>query len=508
MKLNWVIFTILGCFAFLCSRSSFALSFDQYQKRPKLVVIIVIDQFRSDFLRKFQKSFLPEKTKSEVGGFNYLMKNGAYFPNAEYSVLQSMTCPGHAIIMTGSHPHDNGIVLNEWFDKKTNKQIYCVSDNEYKLSPRRLKSTTVGDELKNVDKYSRVYTLALKDRSAIMLGGYRADLALWIDYDEVKWSTSPFYSIAIPDWALNENNKLLNEYKFSKNNAKEVRKDLATYLGVKITTDIAIKAIQAEKLGKGDSTDVLAISYSTHDMSGHTTGPDSLEMKVITHVEDRAISQILNTIKKSLGSLDDVSVVLTSDHGIAPNIETSKSYKMDSGKFDYEVIYKSVNEELSKRFGTSKKSWIQGHRYLNFYINDEVLLEMKISKAAVEQEIKNIFKKIEGVRDIATSTEIVKGIYPQGELGEQVKRQYLEGISGDVLLIPMPFYMEKDDNCVTHMTGYSYDRTVPLIITGQNIKSGIYSGANLIDLAPTLSFMLGILPPTTSSGKVLGQIFK
>jgi predicted AlkP superfamily pyrophosphatase or phosphodiesterase len=485
-----------------------ALTFEQYKKRPKLVLVLVIDQFRADLLTKFQKSFIPDLAKKEVGGFNYLMKNGAYFPNAEYNVLQSMTCPGHAIIMTGALPHDNGIVLNEWFDKKTNKQIYCAQDDEYKLSPRRLKTTTLGDELKSVDKHSRVYTLALKDRSAIMLGGYRADLALWIDYENVKWSTSPFYANDIPDWAKSENEKLLKEYKLSKSNVKDVKKDLATYLGVKITTDMAIKAILSEKLGQGDSTDILAVSFSTHDMSGHATGPDSLEMKVITHVEDHAIANILNTIKKSLGSLDDVTVVLTSDHGIAPNIETSKSYKMDSDKFDYEIIYKKVNDELSKVYGKTSKPWFQGHRYLNFYLNDEILLDKKIAKADVELEIKKIFKQLPGVRDVATSTEIAKGIYPQGELGEQIKRQYLEGISGDLLLIPMPFYMEKDDNCVTHMTGYSYDRTVPLIILGRNIKAGIYSGANMIDLAPTLSHMLGILPPTTSTGKVLGQIFK
>jgi predicted AlkP superfamily pyrophosphatase or phosphodiesterase len=435
------------------------------------------------------------------------MERGAFFPNAEYNVLQSMTCPGHAMIMTGALPHDNGIVLNEWFDKKSNKKIYCAFDEIDKLSPRRLQTTTVGDELKSVDKNSKVFALALKDRSAIMLGGHRSDMTMWIDYDEMKWVTSTYYAKDIPVWANSENEKLLKQYKISKDNSKEAKKDFATYLGVKVTTDMAIKALESEKLGKGDSTDILAISYSSHDMTGHTNGPDSLEVKAITHVEDREIARLLNSVKKQIGNLDDVTIVLTADHGVAPNIETSKSYKIESDKIDYEVVYKKVNEQMNAKFGKTSKDWFQGHRSFNFYLNDEVLVDKKVTKEDAEFEIKKILKSIYGVREVVTSSEIQKGVFPQGELGEQVKRQFLEGISGDILLIPRPFFMEKDDNCVTHMTGYSYDRSVPLIIAGRNIRPGVYTGANIIDLAPTLSFLLQTLPPATSSGKVLESIF-
>lgn len=499
---------ILFIFALLTSLNTFALNFDQYQIKPKLVLVIVIDQFRADFLRKFQKTFLPEKNKNEVGGFNYLMRNSAYFPNAEYNVLQSMTCPGHAMIMTGSLPHDNGIVLNEWFDKKTNKQIYCVSDTIDKFSPRRLKTTTVGDELKSVDKNSRVFAIALKDRSAIMLGGHRADLALWIDYDEVKWTSSTYYTSQIPAWINLENEKLQSKYKITKNNSKEAKKDFASYLGVKVTTEMAINLINSERLGKNESTDILAISYSTHDMTGHTNGPDSLEIKALTHIEDRDIARLLSSVKKSLGSLNDVVIVLTGDHGIAPNIETSNSYKIDSGKIDYEVVYKLINDGLNEKFGKISKNWIQGHRYLHLYLDEEILKEKKLEKSEVELVAKKLLKNMIGVRDVSISSEIGRCQFPQGELGEEVKRQYLEGISGDIIIHPQPFYMEKDDNCVTHMTGYSYDRSVPLIISGRNIKNGIYSGANIIDLAPTLSHLLQILPPTTNTGIVLEKIFK
>lgn len=494
---------VLFFFILLSSFSATALTYEEYKSRPKLIVVVVIDQFRSDFLRRFENTFIDAKTKGEYGGFNYLMGSGAFFPTAEYDILQSMTCPGHAMIMTGAWPVDNGIVLNEWFDKSQDKKTYCAFDEVHKLSPQKLKATTLGDELKNVDKHSRVYALSLKDRSAIMLGGHRANLALWMDNDEIKWSTSTFYADKLPTWVDEENTRIAVEHKMTKENAKEAKKDFATYLGVKITTDLAIKLLKAEKLGSTDSTDILAISYSTHDMTGHTMGPDSQEIRAITHVEDHQISKLINTISHQLGSLKDVVFVLTGDHGIAPNIETALANKINSGKIDYDVIYKKVNEHLNKKYGNISGNWIQGHRSLHLYLNNNVLKEKSISLENAEQEVRVALNNFPGVRVVALSEDIKKGIFPLGDVGEQLKKQYLFGISGDVILIPEPFFMEKDDNCVTHITGYSYDRSVPLIISGKGISPGVYSGAKMIDLAPTLSYLLHILPPSNSSGKVL-----
>lgn len=492
---------------FLLSTNAFALNVSQYKNRPKLVLVLVIDQFRADFLRKFEKSFIPAGNKGEVGGFNFLMENGAFFPNAEYSVLQSMTCPGHAMIMTGSFPRDNGIVLNEWFDKKLNRKVYCAEDEKDKLSPRRLESSTVGDELKNIDKNSKVFALALKDRSSIMLGGHRADLALWVDNEEMKWTSSSYYTNQLPKYVDSENQQLKDKYKISKENSKEAKKDFATYLGVKVTVDMAINMLKNESLGKGESTDILAISFSTHDMTGHSNGADSLEVKAITHVEDREISRLLNEVKKQVGSLDNVSIVLTADHGVAPTTEIAQKNKFDSDKIDYDEVYQKINSRLNNQFGKISKNWLQGHKSFHLYLDNEVLKDKGLDKSQVENEVKNALLDLRGVKQVIISTDIAKGIYPIGVIGEQFKKQYLEKISGDIIIVPKPYFMEKDDNCVTHMTGYSYDRSVPLIITGKNIKKGVYTGADIVDLAPTLSYLLGILPPTTSSGKVLEKIF-
>lgn len=173
MKQSLLAFLVV--FFSLFSHSSQSLK--KFLQKPRLVVLVVIDQFRADYLTRFQTSFLPAEKGGTRGGFNYLMSHGAYYPYAHYDIFQAMTCPGHSMIMTGAYPSETGITMNEWYDRESGEIAYCVSDKESGVSPRRLKSTTVSDEFKNIDKKSKVVTLAIKDRSAIMIGGFRPDLA-------------------------------------------------------------------------------------------------------------------------------------------------------------------------------------------------------------------------------------------------------------------------------------------------------------------------------------------
>ena len=167
-------------FALAFSTFAFAAPLKKPLQKPKLVVVLVIDQMRADYLTRFETRFQKSSAKSP-GGFKYLMSEGAYFPIAEYDVLQNITCPGHAMILTGAHPTMNGIILNDWYDKVARKTVYCAADEKDKISPRNLKTSTVGDELKNAGYKSKVIGIALKDRAAVMLGGHRADHALWFD---------------------------------------------------------------------------------------------------------------------------------------------------------------------------------------------------------------------------------------------------------------------------------------------------------------------------------------
>lgn len=503
---------MIKCFLFisLCFGlvNAQALTLEKYTKKPKLVVLLVIDQFRADYLTKYQNEFTAAGAKGEVGGFNYLMKKGAYYPFAEYDVIQCMTCPGHAMIATGSHPYFTGIPLNDWFDVAAKKKTYCAEDTEFGISPRRLKTTTFGDELKNISESSKVVSVALKDRSAVMMGGHRADVAVWMDFEQFNWTTSKYYSKEAPAWAQQATESLRKSGILKKDNKAENLKTLITPVGAQVTREIAEAALKGENLGKNGHTDILAVSFSSHDMAGHQFGPNSPELKAMTLAEDKEISKLLGSIKKQLGSLNDVVIALTADHGVAPSVEFAQAAKLDAGRIEYLALYKKIYERLDAKFGKPSKEWIIAGVSYNFYLNPEALKERKANSAEVEAEIKGVMKTQPGVFEIVTRAEVEKGILPTGELAKQVTRQYIPGTSGDILLIPKPFYISKGEAPVNHMTGYAYDRTVPLIVLGPNIKPGVYSAGKVIDLAPTLTFIMGALPPATVTGRVLNEIFE
>lgn len=378
------------------------------------------------------------------------------------------------------------------------------------VSPRALKTSTFGDEIKNAGVPSKIIAIALKDRAAIVLGGHRADMALWMDYKNFQWQTSSYYGPAIPSWAAMVNAELRVADRQEKTwKGQKIRllskQGLSLSYGVDVTFDLAEKALSAEKMGQGDGTDLLAISLSSHDMLGHRFGPNSQEIQDLTVYEDQRLAQFFSKLKKHLGSLDKVTIVLTADHGIAPTVEYAAKAKFEAGRLDYLQMYRAVNESLDKKFGAPKnKEWIVASKDLNFYLNRETLKEKDLPSAAVEAEVKKVLSALDGVLTVVTKSEVEKGLYPPGELGQQVQRQYVPGKSGDVMLIPRPFFMEKDDNVVNHLTGFSYDRTVPLVFFGRKFKAGVYSQtAKVIDIAPTLTFSVGVLPPATNEGKVL-----
>lgn len=468
-------------------------------QKPKLTVVIVVDQMRADYLTQLYDRFLPAQKNSKAGGFRYLMEKGAYFPFAEYEVLQNMTCPGHATISTGSGPRNTGISLNEWYNRDLKKLEYCVDDEQDGLSPRKLKTTTFADEFKNTSSKAKIISLAVKDRSAIMLGGHRADLALWIDLKKGGWETSRFYAPHLPAWVNTENSRIQA--------LKLDRKTLMEPLGVTVTIDLAIQALKAEQLGHHQGTDFLFISLSSHDMVGHKFGMHSPQIEQMTLAEDQQISRLLQEIDKNLG-LKKTLIALTADHGIPPNVETSESYKIASGKLDYLDLTKKMNQALDEKFGKSgSESWFAATKSFHFYLNQKLIDGKKWKSEDVERLAKAVLVKEKGVVEVFTKSEMEKKNYPLG-FERLITNSLVDSQWGDLVLIPEPFYMEKEEAHVTHMTHYSYDRTVPLIIAGPHVKPGVYAKkALVVDLAPTLSFILGSMPPTKNEGRVLHEIF-
>ena len=506
-----------------------ALSLKAFRQRPKLVVVVVIDQFRADYLTRFESRFLPAEAQSKLGGFNYLMAKSAYFPFAQYDILQSMTCPGHATIMTGSHPYLNGISLNEWYDRGEKRTMYCVEDKDFGVSPRKLIANTVSDEMKMAGRKGKVISVALKDRSAIMLGGHRADAAFWFAPD-FRWVSSKYYFAngKVPEWVEKINVELASQkgqsYTFKSEGKGSGMSELAQEFshetkigshesltfpfGIKITTEMAIRALREYKLGESRDTDFLTISYSSHDSLGHETSLNNREMEEMTVAEDLQISNLINSIRSQIkANFSDVVFVLTGDHGVAPSVDYLKESKIEAEYFNPKKMLEELNQKMSVKFGKIEESWVLAVRSLNFYLNLKAAATKKLSANEIEEFVKTELLKTPGIAFAFSKSDFMAKNLPSGQHERQIRKTYNPLVNGDVVLIPKPFFVDTGHTS-THMTGYNYDRTVPLLILARNLKSGVYpASTEVIDLAPTLAFLLGVLPPSLSEGRVLSEAF-
>lgn len=482
-----------------------AMPFSSYKSKPKLVVLLVIDQFRADFLTRIGSQYLPAGSDQSPGGFQYLASKSAYFPTAEIKVLSAVTCPGHAMIATGGYPSQIGIPLNEWYERSSKKVVKCIDGMDDTVSPERLKTSTVGDEMKILNPKSQVFSVALKDRAAVMLGGHHADFVYW--FGDKGWETSPYYSATLPDWVQAANEKV--NKKTTEPHGKKNEKSFETQPpSVTATVDLAIEALKKLSLGQDSAPDLLAISFSTHDLAGHRFGPYSPEVEAVSLQIDKEISRLLKTLIKQFGSLRDVVLVLTGDHGIPPTAAQMKVAKIKHGRINSLEFFQRVANRLNSKFGKPQSEWLKATLTFNYYINEDAIRDTKADRSSVESIIKEEALQLEGVFDVFTASEFKTGLKFHPRLMDQISNQYRLHLGGDVVIIPEPFYVGKDEVAATHVTGYAYDRSVPLLMMARTIKPGIYSeSAEIVDIAPTLSFILGQLPPAKSSGRILQEIF-
>lgn len=386
-------------------------------KKPNLVVVISIDQFRADYVRRFAHLFLPAKDKHGVGGFQYLWAKGSYFADCQHDHFPTYTGPGHAAILTGTGPFGNGIVGNAWFDSKQAKRVYCVDDPRYKvvgapagsrakpMGPLNLKSSTVGDELKlATGGHSKVVSIALKDRASILMGGHAQDVALWFDASTGSWISSTAYakSGVLPGWvsAINEKkvpysyagkiwNKSLPEvaYALTTESKGAGNPGYGLHFPHKLTSDpkevvdqfdytpwanffvlqTAAEAISQEGLGRHSVPDLLAINLSTNDYIGHSFGPNSPEVLDLTVQTDKALSEFFNAINASVeGGLDNTVIVLTADHGISPIPSDANALNIPSEWFGEKSMVDSALSALDKAYG--KHDWLKNGDFVEPYL--------------------------------------------------------------------------------------------------------------------------------------------
>jgi hypothetical protein len=510
-------------------------------KKPALVLMIVVDQFRGDAVTRHRPRLLPVGDNHRPGGFRWLMHNGAWFPQAEHDTLHTMTGPGHATISTGAWPYRHGIVLNSWLAKQGKGTRYCVRDWKNPLigarkfdarrgiSPHMLLGSTFGDALKGGGGGGRVVAVAIKDRAAVLLGGHRANLAIWLERSTQRWITSRYYRKdgKLPGWLkqlntrnnaaikkpgtwapLGQKDGMSEPHATGKLGAKSATR-FAEWgpHGDRLTTGAAIAAIKHMKLGQRGTTDLLAVSLSAHDFVGHTHGHNSREMEEMLVSADQALAALLGAIANQVpGGLSNTLVVLTGDHGAPPAQSYLAKHKMPNGIVKRGTVARLAESAIERVHGKSPTGrWVAHETKFEVFLDRAAARKAMVKISALQLLVAEAMRKHPAIQWVFTRDDAMAGRFPPGRFGSQAQRGWHPRRSGDVIGIPRAFIIPSGVE-VSHYTGYAYDRTVPIMLFGANIAPGVYGTvAKTVDIAPTLAFLLGVVPPALSEGRVLHE---
>lgn len=495
-----------------------------YNAHPKLVVVIVIDQFRGDYLERYRDQF-------GDSGFRLLLDHGAYFTDCNYDYANTRTAPGHASLFTGTYSTGHGIVANEWWDPQKKKTVTSVEDDSTQVvglsgslpgaSPRNLLADTLGDELKLATQgKSRVFALALKDRAAILPGGFAADAAYWIDQKSGTWITSSYYRSELPKWAQDFNDskraeKYLNkDWKDDKGNLLRTTKPEAgkgggfyqlvgsTPFANDYEFEFARELVTYEKLGNGPATDMLAISLSANDILGHQVGPDSPEMRAMALEMDRQLADFFNFLGHQVG-LANVWIALSADHGVAPVPSVAAKLRIPAASLSAEKMRAQMNSALSAKFGRTAE-YVRTFDYPLVWVNEDAFGAIKMKEEEAERAVGEALKQA-GLRSFYTKSQLAKGDVPNSDDGVRWENSYSPEGGWYVMGVPAPFTVASATG-TDHASPYTYDTHVPLAFYGLPFQAGTYrTHAEPIDMAVTLASLLGINAPTRATGRVLTE---
>ncbi len=489
--------------------------------RPKLVMLVAIDQFRYDYLPRFRKEY--------TGGLARLLNNGASFVSAYLEHYPTVTAVGHSTMFSGATPALSGIIGNDWYDRATKKQVTSVSDPNSKLlggpaadaegsSPHRLLVSTIGDELKRVSSTSKVIGISMKDRSAILPAGHMADASYWFNDRASAFVSSTYYFPALPAW-VQEFNARAEPMKFAgkvwldaNGDIKERRIPMegatmnpsiySSPYGNDLLENFVEQAIANEKLGTRGVTDVLTVSFSSNDAVGHTYGPDSPEAHAVSLGVDRSLGKLLDYVDKTIG-LKDVLVILTADHAVSPLPEVLAAQKMPGGRLRGD-FFAPIKKELEARYGDGL--WLLSTAGTSPYLNYELIAQKKLDIDEVIRVAAHAIESAPHVQRVYTRTQMAYSRGVADPIDARVMRGFNADRNGDLEVILDPYYIRSSAG-TTHGTPYNYDAHIPLVFMGPGIKPGrYYRSAALNDLAPSVAAMLDIEIPSGSVGRILEEM--
>lgn len=516
--------------------------------RPKLVVGVVVDQMRYDYWFRYYDKY-------SEGGFKRLMREGFNCRNHHYHYALTVTAAGHASVYTGSTPAIHGIVGNDWFDKRLGKGMYCVADSTVqpvgttnapagKMSPKNLLVSTITDQLRIGTNYqNKTIGVAIKDRGAILPAGHTANAAYWFDSKTGNWITSSFYMNDLPQWVKNYNGKkrpselmkqnwttLLPIEQYTESTADDqpyeaklpgAKKSVFPYdlagiagdafgvlastpHGNTITKEIALEALKNEQLGKGKSTDFLAISFSTPDYVGHGFGPSSVEEEDIYLRLDRDLAELLNAFDAQVGK-GNYLLFLSADHGVMDVVDLWKQNRLPAGRLNIGQVNTAVKAVLKEKFGDG--DFIRASENYQFYLNHELLKQKNLSVDKIVEAIRPTMLDFDGIAEVLNTHDL-----SNANINDYLLTLYKNGThakrSGDIQIVTEPGWMSSTI-AATHGAPYNYDTHIPLLFYGWNIKPGeTFSRTAVADTAPTVAALLKLLEPSGNIGHIIEDVMK
>ncbi len=517
---------------------------------PKLVVGIVVDQMRYDYITRFWDQF-------GDGGFKRLVNDGFNCRNNHFNYVPTYTAPGHASVYTGTTPAMHGIIGNDWYDKESGKDVYCVEDSNYKsigtnsnagqMSPHRLETTTITDQLRlHTNMRGKVIAISLKDRGAVLPGGHIANAAYWFQGgDEGNWISSSFYMSDLPKWVKDFNAaKSVSQYKkpwttlknindyvesiadnnkyeglFKGENAPVFPHDLPslwqandgysmlkfTPFGNSLTVDFTLVALDAEDLGKDNITDFLAVSFSGTDYVGHQYGVDSKEVEDTYLRLDKDLERLLKALDKKVGE-GEYTLFLTADHAAVNVPQYLKDLNVGAGYLDLGDLKDKLKEFAKFTYGTD--DLIKNISNSQVFLDHKVMHNLDLDPQEIEETLAKELLGYPKVYQVYTGYQMWQNGYTKG-IANLVQNGFNQKRSGDIMIVLSPATLTGPKTGTSHGSSFSYDTHVPLLFYGKGIQKGSTVRMTAIpDIAPTIAALLGIEFPSGTTGQPISEVLE
>lgn len=519
--------------------------------KPKLIVGIVVDQMRWDYINQFKPFFTSQQ------GFLRFVNEGASCNNNLIPYVPTVTACGHTAVYTGSTPALHGITGNQWYDNYKQRNVYCVEDPTVqsvgvagspagKMSPVNVWTTTIGDEIKLANNFkSKVIGISIKDRGAIIPAGHSADGAFWYDSKSGNFISSTYYGNNLPTWVTEYNAQHrvdsfyakgwnlslaksvyqancdgdINAYESTPLGAeqksfpytlsqfigKDYGKIASTPYGNNLVVELAEQALINEQMGADDKTDLLAISFSSPDYIGHSFGPNSWETLDGYIKLDALIAQLFDRLDKQVGK-NNYTVFLTADHAVANIPDFAKKHKIPGGLVSEAGLKKELGQHLLKQ-GLDDKLIAAIGEY-NVHFNHQLMDSLGIPQEKLVKIVSNYIEQKPGILQVVESRKAASAALPE-QLRERIVNGFNPQRSGDLFIVTKSGYMDGYATGTNHGVFYNYDAHIPLLWYGNGIKKGQVNSVNyMTDVAPTVTTLLGIQMPSGAIGKPILEVLK